>query len=303
MENIAHSLAGVQVAALGWQRTIGPRAWIVGMVAANLPDADVALLLGGRDTYVWWHRGITHSFFGWPLLALAGAAISRRWCGQGTWRQHLGLWGAALLSHVLLDWPTTWGTMLFYPLSEVRFALDWIFIIDPMFWVILGGLPWLLARSLGREKAAGWSLAAIGGWILLSGVLHQQAAAQLATGPAPAEVTVFPAALAPLRWTGVRRGPGVLERWWLTPWSAAAGGSFAAPEGPDVDRIRASYVGNRYFWMARAPVRLPAAAGAQGTEVTFADLAFTDAWTPDDFRFTRTFGVAAGGAVTGRDGR
>src|ERR1019366_6282810 len=35
----------------------------------------------------------------------------------------------ALVSHILLDWITSWGTMFLSPISSTRFTLDWTFIL------------------------------------------------------------------------------------------------------------------------------------------------------------------------------
>lgn len=293
MENLAHTLCGLRVADLGWRERVGPRAPWIGAVAANLPDSDLVIAMVDRDMYLWWHRGITHSFLGWPFLALAGAAASRRWTGQGRYEDHLMLWGAGLLSHALLDWPTTWGTMLWYPLTDTRFSLDWIFIVDPMFWVLLWAVPrWLRPRH-GPRTAATWSLLLLAGWVLFCGSMRQQATRQV-----EGHARLFPGPLAPVNWTGVRHDDGdALTRWWCTPWSAEPGGSFREPTGPEVDAVRATYAGDRYFWMSRAPALRAVARNPDGVEVTLSDLAYTSAWAPDDFRFTTVFTLDEAGAL------
>jgi hypothetical protein len=203
-----------------------------------------------------------------PVLALAGAWASRRIAGRGSWRDHLGLWAACLASHALLDWPTPWGTMLFLPATDTRFSLDWIFIVDPVYWVILGAL---------RGSRA---LLALAGWILFCGAMHQQAARQGGEG-----TEAFPAPLAPLFWTGVRREGDTVERMWLTPWGAEPAGTFRAAEGPGVDAVRATWAGDRTLWMARAPVLRDAAADL----VVLSDLAYSSWLRPESSGFTTTF--------------
>ncbi|MFZ5481440.1 MAG: metal-dependent hydrolase [Myxococcota bacterium] len=289
MENLAHALCGWRIAELGWDRRIGPRAIWIGVIAANLPDADLLVAAWDRTAYLWWHRGLTHSFFGWPLLALAGAAATRRVVGQGTWRDHLGLWAAGLLSHALLDWPTTWGTMLFLPATDHRFGLDWIFIVDPIFWVLLGVVPRFLREATARARVALLSLA---GWILLCGMTRELAGSHV-RGP----VEVFPSPLAPLFWTGVTREGEVLHRWWLTPWGAEEAGTFEVPAGPAVDALKEARNGERYFWMARAPALRGVEETPAGTVLTLSDLAFTSRFEPGSFRFTTRFTLAADGTV------
>jgi inner membrane protein len=101
------------------------------VLASNLPDIDVVLWARSDVTYLLFHRGFTHSLLGLAVLPpiLAGAL----WWGLGR-RTALGwllllCWAGAIL-HVLYDLFTSWGTMLLYPFSVDRLALDWIFIVD-----------------------------------------------------------------------------------------------------------------------------------------------------------------------------
>ncbi len=276
MENIAHSLLGARIADLGWKERMGPRATWIGVIAANLPDGDLLYSLVDADRGRWYHRGLTHSFFGWPIMALLGAAVSRRVLGQGSYRDHLGLWAACLLSHAMLDWPTTWGTLLFFPVSDVRFSLDWIFIVDPMFWAILGGLAW---RRRGVARGA-IPIAILAGWMLFGGMMKQQAIAQ-----APEKVEAWPAPLAPVFWTAVHTDSLTTRRYFLTPWSSTPAGSWPTPAGANVDVVRRTRRGERWFWMANAPVLR--GEGRDGS-VTLSDLAYTSWVDPDTFRFTVT---------------
>ena len=288
MENLAHSLCGLRIAELGYRERVGPRALWIGVVAANLPDLDVLLFAWDRQEATWQHRGLTHSFFGWPILALAGAWASRRWTRTGRYRDHLELWALGLLSHVLLDWPTTYGTQLFWPLTDTRFSLRWIFILDPMFWVLLGVLP-LALRRFGAGSAAKAGLASLAAWVLFSGMMHDQAVRMT---PGRADIVV-PAPMAPVRWTAtVTRGDEV-DRYWVTPWGAEPAGTFAAPVGPAVDAVRATHAGERYFWMAKAPVVLR----DEGGELELLDLCYTSWAAPDNVSFHHVWEVPTDGSA------
>lgn len=69
MENAAHALVGRRLGQLDAFRAVGPRAALVGLVAANLPDVDVLLYAVNRDVGTWQHRGFTHSVLGWMSVA------------------------------------------------------------------------------------------------------------------------------------------------------------------------------------------------------------------------------------------
>jgi membrane-bound metal-dependent hydrolase YbcI (DUF457 family) len=312
MENLAHTLCGLRIADLGWRARVGPAAPWFGAIAANLPDADLVLYLGGPDVYTWWHRGITHSVFGWPMLALAGAEVSRRLSRQGGYRDHLGLWAVGLLSHALLDWPTTWGTMLFLPATDTRFSLDWIFIVDPMFWVTLWALPAWLRPRVGAERAARTGLWALAGWVLFCGAMQQQAARQ-ADEP---NVAVFPSPLAPLHWVGVREEGDVVRRWFLTPSSAERQPDLAALTRDERAALRTIEPGERWLWKTRAPAVLersrvdpvivvdPATGASETVEPARIDLSLVDlsytSWAsaePSVVRFGGRFVVHGDGRV------
>jgi membrane-bound metal-dependent hydrolase YbcI (DUF457 family) len=294
MENIAHTLCGLRIADLGWRARVGPSAPWIGAIAANLPDADLVLYLGGRDFYTWWHRGITHSVFGWPLLALAGAAVSRRWSRQGAYGDHLGLWSLGLLSHALLDWPTTWGTMLFLPATDTRFSLDWIFIVDPVFWLTLWALPRFLRGRVGVERAAAAGMWSLAGWVLFCGAMRQQAARQ-AEEP---NVAVFPAPLTPLHWTGAREEGAVVRHWFLTPAGATRAEDASALTADERERLKADHDAERWLWKARAPAVARRTRTEGGTELSLVDLSYSS-WAWPDLENAR-FGAIATLADDGR---
>jgi len=74
MENLTHTLVGAALAETGLKR-LTPLGTITLLVAANLPDIDIVYTVFGASAYLEAHRGITHSLFGFPVLALALALI------------------------------------------------------------------------------------------------------------------------------------------------------------------------------------------------------------------------------------
>lgn len=279
MENIAHTLLGVRIADLGWRERIGPRAGWLGVVAANLPDADLLWALVDEDAARWYHRGLTHSFLGWPWMALIGAAVTARWTRSGTYLDHLGLWAAALFSHAMLDWPTTWGTLLFYPWTDTRYSTELIFIVDPMFWLLLGALA---------VPFRGWKKGAVPIGALLAWFAVAFGLKQVARERVPEADELYPAPLAPFFWTAVAAGPATTRRWFATPWSAEPAGQWPTPTGSEVDAVRATLQGDRWFWMANAPVLRGRKEVEGRAELTLSDLSYTSWPQPDVFRFTTT---------------
>jgi membrane-bound metal-dependent hydrolase YbcI (DUF457 family) len=107
------------------------------MLGAIFPDSDIL-----RDWYssnpmliLTWHRSVTHSLVCMPFFALALAALTRWFARWRKWDAPslgalTGIYAVGILSHILLDLVTTFGTMVWSPLQWSRPAWDLIFIID-----------------------------------------------------------------------------------------------------------------------------------------------------------------------------
>lgn len=202
MDSITHLAAGA-LTPLAFARA--PRLGAVvlfGIVAGELPDIDV---LAGVSAQAMLdiHRGPTHSIPALLLFATLLAVLCRAWLRRAARRQEeiplpgplparqkagdwpfLQIWLAALLAlalHVYLDSMTTFGTRVFWPVSDLRVALPALFIIDPLFTLpLLGVLVYCLLglrRSVqtagsaavsknGRDKTALWARRALV-WVIV----------------------------------------------------------------------------------------------------------------------------------------
>src|SRR5579859_6999057 len=146
MDTITHGIAGALISKaifrgddLFAQRSMN-RARIVTwalMLGAIFPDSDVLRdLLSKNDLLIiTWHRSITHSLICLPVFAVLLAALSfwiARLCkwDSPSLPQLIGIYAAGILSHILLDLITTFGTMIWSPLEWSRPAWDMIFIVD-----------------------------------------------------------------------------------------------------------------------------------------------------------------------------
>ncbi len=207
--------ATIGTAVLG--RRIGPRrAALAGGLLGTLPDLDVFLPFDGPiDSFVE-HRGWTHSLFVHALLAIP--------IGEGLWRlfrarapdlSRQRVWGAVLLiltTHALLDWTTTYGTRILWPLSDVPYALSWIFIIDPLYTLpllvaVLGALI-VGARWRGATRAASVALLLSTAYLGWTGLAQQIGEAKVrqaleAGGVMPEQVTMIPMPFNSLLWRGI----------------------------------------------------------------------------------------------------
>src|SRR5262245_19502519 len=181
MDNGTHTLLGAALSKsrLGRLHRLAPLSLVL---AANLPDADiVASLFGGKDSYLFHHRGITHSLFGIaiqvPLFAWLMLWIERR-CAARLARAASPfvaaaapvappgfapyLWPAlvGLASHPLLDSLNNYGVRPWLPFSDARYFGDLVFIVDPWLWLLFGGVA-LLAGARTRVGTATWGVLAL----------------------------------------------------------------------------------------------------------------------------------------------
>ena len=165
MDNLTHSLTGLMLSRAGLNRFY-PRATLLLVIAANIPDIDFVAIARGPLYYFEQHRGITHSVASAPVMALLSVllvcAIAR------TMRGWVVAWGLALIgvaSHLLLDWTNTYGIRLLYPFSSQWFHLDLINLFDLLVWAVLL-LGWLapmvgklVSGEIGAKPGTGRGLA------------------------------------------------------------------------------------------------------------------------------------------------
>ena len=169
MDNLTHSLIGLTAAKAGLEK-LSPGATALCVLAANSPDSDIVVLIfGGRWEFLQHHRGITHSILGSLVLALALPlvfyAIDRLIAGIRTRESKVKLKGLLLASllvtatHPIMDWTNNYGMRFLLPWNARWSYGDFVFIIDPFIWIILGGAAFLLTSKTGKQ---------IGVWIALS---------------------------------------------------------------------------------------------------------------------------------------
>lgn len=163
MDSITQAVlgAGIQAALLGrWQ---GRKALLYGAMLGTLPDLDVVIDYGDAVAQMTYHRGFSHSVFVLTGMALLIAWLARRWRPDPRYsgrRLFLTVW-LVLITHVLLDALTSYGTQLLWPLSTPPVAWSSIFIIDPLY-----TLPLLIAVVVtgisgfgeGRQRWHYWAL-------------------------------------------------------------------------------------------------------------------------------------------------
>ena len=206
VDTIAHGLTGAVIGYCGFrQRPDGGRVALwAGIAAAEFPDIDIGLGFFGNEAVLRWHRSFTHSALLLPVWAAMVAGAFWAVSDKKRFRLLYAVSAVGIASHLLLDWLTNYGTELLWPLTDARFALSWVFIVDPYVWAMLGVGLWAAIRSQGAGLAR-LGLAVVCGYFLFCGasravVLHRARV----NAPPTARVDAFSQPMNPLRWTVVR---------------------------------------------------------------------------------------------------
>jgi len=195
LDNLTHSLFALTLARTPLGRA-GSGVTTALLLGSNAPDIDIVTTAGGAAAYLQWHRGPTHGPVGIVVLGLATAtlvvavrvllrwrtgfaphrAAARRDTSPPAPFRVLALASTfAVLCHVLMDLPTSYGTRILSPFSWAWFAEDWFPIVDLYLLTILGGTLWVGRAAPTRNAIVALSLMLA--YYGFRGVLHAQAVA------------------------------------------------------------------------------------------------------------------------------
>jgi inner membrane protein len=279
---VTHGLAGALVA-----RGVGARpAWpVVGaaVLGALAPDLDALARLWDPMAPITVHRTATHSVVGGLLLAGAVAGVLRLAARRARFRTLAGFAYLGVLSHVVLDLLTSFGTAALWPISSRRFGLGWLYVIDPVVsGLVLGGLLLAWRSASLRVAAPRVALGALAVYALAAGALGELAAAQwrglLADrGVAATRLAVVPTFPGPLRWVAVAEAEAALyrARFWLPAVASRELATFPRGQldglvGLDASpEVRAFLAFARFPWLTVTPE-------GDLRRVEYLDLAFED---------------------------
>jgi len=230
-------MTGACLARAGFNRKAA-YATVAMTLAAEAPDLDTLWSIDGPIAAFQHHRGWTHTFLGLPFEAaiIVGAVwLFHRW---RTHRTNPGKpprapvrWGLlycftliALLSHLFLDWTNNYGLRPFFPFNPHWYAGSFIFIFEPVLFLILlialvaPSLFGLVGSEVGARRPAfrgqGWAIAALLAMTALwtFRFLEHQKAIQLAqngdyNGASVLRVAADPYPINPFRWQTIVETP------------------------------------------------------------------------------------------------
>lgn len=147
MFNTTHTLVGFAVAKLGADK------WVrygtaTAVLASNLPDIDSIAGFWGWAAYLDHHRGLTHSVFGVPILALLFSSVMFFFSRNFSRTYIVAL--IAMATHPALDYLNSYGLRPWLPLNSTWYYGDIVFIFDPYLDAIL--LIGLLAARSWQQR-------------------------------------------------------------------------------------------------------------------------------------------------------
>jgi len=150
----------------------------LGFIAGMAADVDIFIRSHSDPLmFLEYHRQFTHSLIFIPVGGLL-CALVLHWILGRRWR--LKYWQTILFctlgyaTHALLDTATSFGTMLFWPVSDERFSWSIVSVVDPLFTIpvaILVILSGVRRKPVLARVALGWA-----GVYLAVGALQHQAA-------------------------------------------------------------------------------------------------------------------------------
>ncbi|OGK05974.1 MAG: hypothetical protein A2W80_05660 [Candidatus Riflebacteria bacterium GWC2_50_8] len=145
MDIITQGLLGSTAAQAGYGEKIGRKSAFYGFVIGLLPDFDIIAGLFGPWASLKYHRGPTHAFIVLTIMAIPIGMICKRLARSDVDQKHwIGLAFLSLITHPIIDWFTSYGTSLWWPLTDRRYAADALSIIDPVY-----SFPLLVATLFG----------------------------------------------------------------------------------------------------------------------------------------------------------
>jgi len=215
MDPVAHTFTGMALAAAGLRRAT-PLAATALVLGANAPDVDVFASFGPQLEQLAFRRGWTHGVLAlalWPFV-LTGLLLAwdryvrlRRKPDAAPARAGplLALTALAVVSHPTLDWFNNYGLRWLMPFDGRWFYGDALFVIDPWFWLLVGGAAFL---TFSKSKLARVR------WTVFFALASALIFANPTLVPATSAVlwTVGVLALVALRWWLRNARPPALER-------------------------------------------------------------------------------------------
>lgn len=209
MDTITHGLIGTLGSQAGYYQKFGKLATISFLTGSIFPDIDVLVSIMGPDFMMRYHRGLTHSLIAAPLfclfLTLAVGVIFRS-------NQYIRIYPMVLLgilSHIFFDLITSYGTVLFDPITSKRYSWNLVFILDPF--ITLPVLAGLIISIKKKQVAARLSSIVLvflliylsTSYIIKNSTLERMLIEAEKKDISAEKFNIYPKPFSPFRWLGV----------------------------------------------------------------------------------------------------
>lgn len=139
MDSLTQIALGAAISEAVMQNKVGRRASLWGAVCGTLPDLDVLIPMGNAVKDFTYHRAESHAFFYMALAAPLLVWLITKIHPQT--KEHKIRWLLAVflsfITHALLDSFTVYGTQLLLPFSNFPVGWSTIFVIDPIYTILL----------------------------------------------------------------------------------------------------------------------------------------------------------------------
>ncbi len=164
MDSFTHIVVGVCIGEAMLEKKIGKKAILWGLLAHSLPDVDFLASLWMSPTEAMLaHRGFTHSFLFAilviPFLSLLASSLHK--CHSVSWLSWHLFFGVAIAAHLFIDVFNNYGIGWLEPFSHHRFALNWLYVVDPFF-TIFPFVSFLLLLFLRAHQSSRKAIALSG---------------------------------------------------------------------------------------------------------------------------------------------
>ena len=305
VDTATQALLGAVVGQAGFSHKLGRRAVGWGALGGLLPDFDIlANLTHGPFGEFLHHRGFTHALWFGPVVGpLLGYAVWRFYArssrgrtahgpplpdpgDRALLRSWIGLFVVVFFTHPLLDIFTSYGTQLFAPFSNERYALNAVGIIDPFYsGTLVAALVagWTLRRRIATPRRIAFAALALScAYLGYAYALNEHARRDVeqwldAAGVEEARVRVYPTVLQPYLRRVVVRTP---EEIWIglyTPWREA-GPAFERfrpqPPHPLIDALAQTREGIIFTWFAMGETAARVTPNGDGFAVEINDVRY-----------------------------
>lgn len=209
MDTITHGLIGTLGSRTGYYQKFGRLATISFLIGSIFPDSDVIVSILGPDFTMRYHRGLTHSLIAAPffclLITLTISLIFKS-------KYYIKIYSMVLLGillHIFFDLITSYGTVIFDPLTPKRYSWNLVFILDPLITIpVLVGLLISIKRKHIATRVSSMVLGFLVLYLSVSYVIKDLTLQRLLTEAKKENINadkfnIYPKPLSPFRWLGV----------------------------------------------------------------------------------------------------